>query len=237
MKIAALTITSGSTGNLSLISRYVFRQTRQPDLWVVSNDHNDKPEDIGQGPYNPKNASKVKKAVAENMLVGLASIPGDYAVVAMEDDDWYAPQHLEEMEKALQTGAPIVGAKSIAQYNVLERHWIEEPAIVKHGVAHTALAWSAFHPSGRSRIEKVFRRCAENGMAACYRIWEEFKVPPEMPRTGVGIKGMPGTGVSGKHNLAYSRSKGHVWTADPDLVKLRKWVGEDVEHYRSFGES
>jgi hypothetical protein len=47
--------------------------------------------------------------------------------------------------------------------------------------------------------------------------------------TVVGIKGLPG-----RAGLGVGHRPGTGWTPDPDFVRLRSWIGDDVDSYTNL---
>ena len=48
------------------------------------------------------------------------------------------------------------------------------------------------------------------------------------------FKGIPGVGALGRKHCDISR---YPWKPDPDLVKLREWIGGDVDEYAKYGQA
>ena len=104
MKLTAITCTTPERHEaFALCTRYVARQTRQPDQWLVL----DGPEPMHQ---------KLGRAIAENR------IEGD-CVLFTEDDDWFGPRWFAWCERHLERGFDIVGQGRALFYNVRHRWW------------------------------------------------------------------------------------------------------------------
>lgn len=222
--LAVLTTTGDRPECFALIERWMARQTRQPDLWVVS-DNGTQPArpTMGQLRTRCKNRGGTIGMIS-NVLNGLESIPREADIVVMEDDDWYAADHVENMAAGLATGEMAVGCRRVRHYHVRVRRYSES------GQQNWMIfAKSAFAASGRDRLERVFRSLVKGGGKACKKVWEGMDAsPPSLPCTAVGIKGMPGRlGISRKHDVSVIKQ----WTEDPDMTKLTEWIGEDVSHY------
>ena len=216
-RVAVVTLTGGCPDAFPLISKYVHRQTRRPDLWIVSDDSSERTK------HN-------KRGLAKNMVRALERVPDGYDIVVMEDDDWYAPEHVDVMAHALGVSDGLVGPFRIAHYHVGGRRWMDNEAPVKGGVRHTALAFTGIPARLKGQAVSVFKR-VKGG--ACLPLWKKLGGSPDLRPTAIGIKGIPGSGVSAKHRLEGPASTG--WTKDPDMSKLREWIGEDAKEYERYG--
>lgn len=217
-RVAVVTLTGGCPDAFPLICKYMARQTRRPDLWVVSDD-------------SLERTKHDKAGLARNMLRALDSVPPHHDIVVMEDDDWYAAEHVETVAAALEGRRVCVGAAEIAHYHVGARRWRTEVAPIKEGQHHTALAFTGIPRCRAQQARAVFEAHAAKGGGACLPLWQAIGGSPSLPRTAVGMKGIPGAGVSRKHDAAAVAG----WKKDPDLVKLREWIGDDAEAYARYG--
>lgn len=200
------------------------RQTRQWHQWLVVDDcqpttqiHLEQERIEPRPPWRPGVIT-----LGRNLLAAFPRVTGD-AVVCIEDDDWYAPDYLETVHGWLEH-APIVGEGRARYYHVGKRRYRE-----LHNAGHASLAATAW----RSHVTSDIRGAIEREQSPFFdlAIWRivtggllalnSFRV--------IGIKGMPGrAGIGGgHHDLCDER--------DPDLEKLREWMGDDAEHYREFG--
>ena len=216
-RVAVVTLTGGCPDAFPLISKYVHRQTRTPDLWIVSDDSEERTK------HN-------KRGLAKNMVRALKRVPEGYDIVVMEDDDWYPPEYVEVMARALDGSDGLVGPTHISHYHVGGRRWMENEAPIKKGVKHTALAFTGIPAHQKDQAARLFKR-VKGG--ACLPLWKAIGGDLALGCLGIGIKGIPGSGVSAKHRLEGSASAG--WTKDPDMSKLREWIGEDAKEYEKYG--
>src|SRR5690606_9776707 len=71
---------------------------------------------------------------------------------------------------------------------------------------------------------------AANDFGIDGRFWYSRTALATGPQTVIGIKGLPGTaGLGIGHRPRMNTPRG--WQADPQFVKLREWIGADVENY------
>lgn len=210
MKLTVITCTHERPEALALCERYLKRQTRQPDQWLVL----DGPEPM------PK---KVLQA-----LQGI-QITGD-AIVFIEDDDWYRADYLAWISANLELGYDMIGEGMAAYYHVGHRWWSECGNVRHAALCQTAISRELFEPLANV-IESFHSPFFDT------RIWEvecnKRLALPKNPseRRVLGIKGMPGrVGYSGEH--AQSMPPGV--RADPSLLQLWRWIGADALNYAPF---
>jgi len=213
MKLTAITCTYQRPAALELCRRYMARQTRKPDQWLIL----DGPEPMQQ---------KILAAIEGG------KIEGD-AVVFFEDDDHYKPGWIAWCEKHIARGYDLVGEGMAVYYNVRYRWWSE----CSNG-HHAALCQTACN---RDFLE-TFANCIRSFDSAFIdtRIWQvECSKYLFMPRTPEerqvhGIKGIVGangaTGYSSEHRDAMPRGV----HADPSLMQLFRWIGDDASNYSQF---
>jgi len=123
MKLAIITPTRNRLYTLSLLHKYIARQTRKPDLWIIATDGEkpnlpDKPVEtiISLADY----AGTPVKSFTGNLMRGInvAEENGADAVLIMEDDDWYASEYVEQMEELFST-ADVIGNKPTKSINIV----------------------------------------------------------------------------------------------------------------------
>lgn len=227
MRISVITPTCDRPVAFRLCEDWMRRQTRPPDQWVVA-DGGSRPVacSLGQDhliesrPPGPAN-------FAANLLNGVGAATGEL-IVFVEDDDWYAPTHIESLERLAEAGRKIIGAEPIQNYyNVKLRCW---KRMQNRGAS---LCQTAF----RRELIPVFR----SAVSACLdkktfgvdgALWSTM--PRSLwsftnERTVVGTKGLPGL-----KGLGVGHRPDHTWTSDPKLEMLRNWIGADADRYREF---
>jgi hypothetical protein len=209
MKITAVTCTWQRPEALALCRKYVERQTRPPDQWLVL----DGPESMGD---------KIIAAIEGGR------IEGD-AVLWIEDDDYYFPGWFEWCERHLARGYDIVGQGNALYYNVSYR-WFSNCKNTRHA----SLCQTAISTRLLERICNVIR--AYENQFFDTRVWrmevnKYLHLPKDGERLVIGIKGMPGTaGYSGEHKQQ-TPPEAH---SDPALLALWKLIGADANAYKGF---
>lgn len=209
MKLSVVTCTTpGRRVAFDLCRKYVERQTRQPDEWLVMDD--------------------ATTPMPQKVLQALGRMTGD-AIVWAEDDDWYAPGWLSWVEKSLEQGFDLVGEGEAIYYHVSRRWW--SPC---KNVRHASLCQTAMRMTLREELENTIRAW-DNPFFDC-RLWRvDAKKMLRLPRDGerlvIGIKGMPGTpGYSPEHRQ--KNPPGCI--PDPALLKLWQLIGKDAAAYAPF---
>ena len=209
MKLTALTCTYNRPVAFALCEKYLKRQTRQPDQWLIL----DGPEPMG---------TKVLNAIESG------KIEGD-AIVVVEDDDYYFPTWLEWCEKYLSKGYEIVGQGNALYYQVAWR-WYSNC----QNVRHASLCQTAFSKSMLEPLVNIIK--SYDNQFFDTRLWrlersKYLHLPKDGERLVIGMKGLPGTkGYSGEHSQINPKGT----TPDRRLKVLREIMGEDAENYRPF---
>lgn len=228
MKISAITPTADRPIAFALCERYVARQIRQPDEWIVA-DGGMTPTRCTMGQtyiHSPRPPGAAN--FANNLLNAVHAATGDLVVI-IEDDDWYQPHHIECMEKVAEH-YPLIGSEPIQTY---------------YNVAHRV--YRTFKNVGASMCQTAIRRelvPAFVRMACSHLAREHFGIDTNFWRsipvdqwgmvgklTVLGIKGIPGNAGLG---IGHRPDGGKKWKDDRDLIQLRHWIGADAEHYAGF---
>lgn len=223
MRISLITPTCDRPRGIELCERYMARQTVKPDEWIVA-DGGMVPAKLAMGQVHLRQPSEAGAAnLAGNILRALDAATGDIVVV-VEDDDHYAPNHIEACVNGLRQ-QPAYGCNRLTYFNVEHRCW------VKMANRGSALCQTAF----RSELIPDMRRAAEEAMAAGSfgidgRFWSGRQHMANGTRTVIGIKGLAGTPGLGIGHRPKS-SRGRVWRDDPKMKVLRQLIGDDVENY------
>lgn len=212
MKLTAVTCTTperwARVGDIC--TRYLKRQTQQPHQWLVL----DGPEPM---------PAKVLSAIEGGR------IEGD-GIVFFEDDDWFRSDWLEWCAGGLQR-YEVVGEGHAVYYQVRRRWWSE-----CRNVRHAALVQTAVHRDAMENLANVIRSYQSPFFDT--RIWQleadKFLAIPkaDAERRVVGIKGLFDDGYSGEHRALLPNES----RADPSMLHLFRWVGDDAEAYLPFYE-
>lgn len=223
MRISVITPTADRPRGIELCERWMARQTVRPHEWIVS-DGGKTPARLTMGQVHLHQPSAPGAAnLAGNILRALDAVTGD-VVVIVEDDDHYAPDHLEACADGLRR-APAYGCPRLVYFNVAHRCWIH---MANRG---SALCQTAF----RRELIPEMQRAAREAIAADSfgidgRFWSSRQHMAQGRQTVIGIKGLPGTPGLGIGHRPKS-GPGKRWRPDPNLDQLRRLIGADVEHY------
>lgn len=212
--ITVITPTCGRPAGMALAERWMARQTVKPDRWIVA-DGGETPAPLTMGQERRWSPSAPGPAnFAGNVLRALEGVTG--AVVVFEDDDYYAPDHIEQCFKGLEKGDH--GCEWLRYWNVQFKAWKE----VRNKGSSLAQTATRDIPRLRAAAEAAL---AAGDYTIDGRFWDGRKA--RGPKTVVGIKGLPG--IKG---LGMGHRPGKGWHQDPAGRKLREWIGTDAEAYR-----
>lgn len=227
MKLAILTPTGDRPEAFALCQRWMKRQTRKPDMWFVTDDGAETTSADEQcyvlrlPVWDKPGTSQHRNMLA---LLEIAEESDADAFAVIEDDDVYLLHYLERTEQHLRTHE-LVGEVPARYYNVRTRHWR-----IFQNTYHASLCQTAFR---RSMIQPL-RDVIASGQWIDMTFWPKY-LSRGLLWDGyncVGIKGMPGRGgVSNAHRE--TARWGHY---DPNLEKLREWIGRDAGVYAEYVE-
>lgn len=238
MNVSVLTPTCDRPVGIALAERWMARQTCPPNEWVIV-DAGQIPASVTMGQRVIRRADLIPGAwnFLQNVKAGLAAVSGD-VIVIWEDDDYYAPTHLERIRATFeaQPRAQIAGDPILRAYHLGQRRWRlfdhRSPDLVQHVKQHASFCQTAFRGSVRYQVERVLReRLQRMNYRLDQLLWES--VPRDLHAwidtpTVVGIKGLPGQGGLG---IGHQPTVVARWPSDPDGDQLRAWIGADAEVY------
>jgi hypothetical protein len=150
---------------------------------------------------------------ARNLAAGMAVIPDDARLVVWEDDDYYGPGYLADVNKWLKPNRWLVGEMRARYYNVATRRGQQ-----LCNERHASLCSTAMQGEG----VKAFRHVLQSAEKFIdMQLWRQCPGRLFSTRHVVGIKGMPGRGGIGcGHGDDFGRP-----------MKLSDWIGEDAALY------
>lgn len=230
MRVTVITPTADRPVAFALAERWMARQTRPPDEWIVT-DGGRVPVACSHGQLHLHEATPIgPQNFLANVRRGLDHASGD-VLMWWEDDDWYAPTHLETLCSQFTPGVQAAGDDLQQYYNVAKR------------------LYRTFNNRGASLCQTAFTREAvpifRASVDRCQRLntygvdgsfWAAVPVRAQAlcrTQTVIGIKGLPGqSGLGIGH-----RPQPAQWSADPNLVQLRAWIGDDAEVYAALMRS
>jgi hypothetical protein len=235
--ITAITCTGDRPLPFGLCIEYMARQSLKPDRWIIVDD--------GKVPLaheaqwlgeccaihevqiwrRPPLPTDPRHTLSVNLLAALALVPSHSRVIFIEDDDWYAREHVEIVANELKF-CDLVGFQGIVYYHVGKRCHRTMGMVTSHSsLCQTGITTRA--------IPLLKRICSD--LTAQYidlRLWGQFIGPKKLTRnlgTVVGIKGLPG-----RPGLTLGWTNLTSFTPDPGFKYLESLIGEDVEHYRQI---
>jgi glycosyltransferase involved in cell wall biosynthesis len=146
MNITLLTLTGDRPYAFSLCEKYMARQTRKWDQWIVLDDC-DPPTltTMDQEIYypRPKWTPASGNTILRNLSYAMEYIKGDY-IFFIEDDDWYHPQYLEKYSQILEDNYDITGEIKTYYYNVRKQTYLRHNNVLHSSLFQTAMKTSLF---------------------------------------------------------------------------------------------
>lgn len=233
--VTLITCTGGRPEAFALCAKYMARQTYKGQIqWLVVDDLTAQPTAIPSLPQNIKAERLTAKTQwregyntqRPNMNEALPKVTGSIIAV-IEDDDWYAPNYLEQ-NIAMLGSTKAIGETLNRYYNVKVPGHQTMPNTV-----HSSLASSLF----RKELMPIMDRAVNSGeLYFDVMFWRALtdKGIARSFHTGtglyVGMKGLPGKpGITGSHR----DTKGFMF--DPGYGTLIQWVGtQDAAKYIAF---
>ena len=122
MKLSVITPTADRPEAFALCERWIARQTRPPDEWVVIDDGATPiAPTLGQVHVRRDPGAPGHESFARNLQAGVDLVTGD-VVAIIEDDDYYQPWHLADLVERLGQAA-LAGSIWQPYYNLRRRLW------------------------------------------------------------------------------------------------------------------
>ena len=151
---------------------------------------------------------------ARNLLAGLELIEPGARVVVVEDDDWYANDWLEHVERMLVV-AELVGEIRARYYHVGKRLGREHTNTQHSSLCSTAMRGQA--------LETFRQACETHARFIDLELWKSHDDRHLFAgHRVVGIKGLPGRGGIGMGHAGDFRGR-----RDPAGRLLAQWIGAD----------
>lgn len=216
------------------------RQTHQPDEWIVV-DGGQLPITctLGQTHIHQPSPPGVANFLA-NLQTAIEVATGEIIICA-EDDDHYAPTHLEVMVTQLtqRPEVTIAGDGQQRYYNLAHHCW----RLMRNKGA--CLAQTGFHRAliptfldviagRRARVRSASPTERTRAIGVDAYLWQsQLRSAWALTHTAtvVGMKGLPG-----QPGLGVGHRPKSGWTPDPDGAQLQAWVGaQDQVLYTHLG--
>lgn len=232
MSVTVITPTADQPLGMALCEKYMARQTLQPDQWIVADDGNVHADlTMGQTHIKRKRTSEGGVSLAENMLAGLDAATGEIIVI-VEHDDWYAPNHIQMCVDRLKS-ADVCGSNVLMYYNVAMRSY----RVMQNATMSAALCCTAFRSALIPNMVDAANEAASQGVIGVDRLfWQRvgrragsIEADVHQEHTVVGVKGLPG-----RPGLGIGHKRHRSWKHDPQMSRLRDWIGDDVQCYLSI---
>lgn len=150
---------------------------------------------------------------ARNLAAGLAVIRNDARVAVIEDDDYYGPGYLSDVDRWLDR-ADLVGESHARYFNVATGR-----GRAMSNDRHASLCSTAVKGTGLAALRIAVKR---RRTFIDVDLWS-MHVPKALFHTEhvVGIKGLPGRGgIGGGHRDTFGKP-----------MRLSDWLGEDANLY------
>lgn len=228
--VTAITCTGDRLEAFDLCYRYMERQSRRPDQWIVVDD-GDLQLDPQRYPLitdyirRERVGRQPKHTLARNLRCAVEKIAFDKCVM-IEDDDWYHRDYIRLMADVLER-EDMVGQRQVIEFNLLHRRYR-----VKRTTRHSSLCCTAFTWAAYKNLQVIVS--ANDSMLVDRQLWRSFDgckklLANRRPYICVGIKGMPGRmGRSRGHRLKF------LPRLDPTGRHLRRLIGGDMINYERF---
>ena len=228
--ITAITPTGDRPLAFALCQHWMDKQTLKVDQWIVVDDGKTPLEPTAQIEYirREPQPDDPQHTLVPNLKVALPSIKGD-KIVIIEDDEYYAPEYIEEMARWL-TQYEVVGIGCSKYYHLPSGGHFKIGNTTHASLAETGFR-SSFLPEFRALLNKG-NTCLDS------RLWEEINkkgqgfifVDSDKNPLYLGIKGLSGRlGIGVGHNPAAAIYK--RYSADTSRKKLKQWIPKDFGIY------
>jgi len=234
VKITLVTPTADQPLGIQFLEKYVARQTVQPDQWIIADDGViPAVTTMGQTHLVRPRAYEGARSLHMNfraMMDQITDHRDDHAIIVMEHDDWYAPNHIERCVNGLQKHA-LYGSSKLHYFNVEHRVWcvMQNKAPALHDTSFRA----SFIPEVYHAIDEAYRRDTKD-LDRC--IWlRQYRTlncgfTADVKRSMVGIKGLPGRKGLGIGHFVEQNPR--LWRHDPIMAKLSSWISHaDAQGY------
>lgn len=194
----------------------MLRQTL-PFEWLVCN--SGKPLTLVAGQKQIQTPSKRPiESFHNNLISGLSEATGEY-IFFIEDDDWYAPNYLEQTLKEIGD-YQLFGEGRAKYYHIPTRTY--KTHINSN---HASLCQTVIHKSVKDWLINYIS--TSHQIYVDLHMWRHAPVKRKVvvrdKSLCIGIKGLGSVGLGNGHRRLRER--------DEDLSVLKSWVGEDYKEF------
>ena len=237
--IALITPTGARPAQVQLCAKYMRRQTYTGRVcWVVVDDcvpcttafiDDNFRKDWEILHVHPRPAWQVgQNTQGRNLAAGVDALLEAHAekdieaIYIIEDDDWYSPVYLHEMQLRLQS-YHLIGETHTMYYNVQYRRYHENL-----NAEWSSLFQTAFTPAVLPEFRKLY---AEKFIDFVFfkHVTRNKNLFRLQPKLAVGMKGMTGrTGIGAGHRFSTNL------IPDTNLSMLKFLIGDDADAYAGY---
>jgi len=160
---------------------------------------------------------------ARNLRAGMEVISGDERVVFIEDDDWYAADWLETIDKKFEK-AELIGEANSRYYNLPQKSYKKMDNTLHSSLCSTAIRGQA--------LETFKSVCRDTIQFIDHILWQAHSNNHLFSGERVlGIKG-----IEGRHGIGIGHAKNFRGTKDVGGKILKSWIGDDALVYKPEGK-
>ena len=236
MKINLLTCTQDRPVAMGICRRYIERSNRKPDRWFIVDDgqtptvQKDMTETAIHSVRRLRRENEPPHTLPLNLLESLSLWHGynGELLVFWEDDDWYSPAYLEQVEKAFTNDPDLLlyGQKHAPYYRLAAHEWAIMP-----NEEHSSLCATVLRITPDTQTLLTLAAADTRSPFVDIRLWRwinEVNALLHEEKTVVGIKQLPGT-----PGQTMGWKGGDMFHPDTSGLVLDSWVGaEDAAAYR-----
>jgi len=215
-ELSLITCTGGRPQAFALLETWMRRQTFDMShvQWIVVDDcEAPTMTTAGQIVIRPQPIWRPggPHTLSRNILAGLEVATAN-KILFLEDDEAYLPGYIARMADDLDADS-LVGQIPGRYYNAATRQWRVYP-----NARHASLCQTGIR---REEVERFMRICSTDNVGLDLRLWQGSTSNRLIhAHDVVSIKGMPG-----RPGIGIGHRPMHGWTNDPEMDKLREWLG------------
>jgi len=213
----------------ALCQNWIKKQTLQPEQWIVIDDGKIPTKSFTSMEYvrREPQPNDPNHTLIENLKVAIPLIKGS-KIIIIEDDDYYAPEYIEEMAHRLNQ-REVVGIGKSKYYHLPSGGYFRTKNMMHASLAQTAFK-SSFLLEFGGLLKKIYVYLDIN-------IWKKVKergggflfVDSDMKPLYLGMKGLPGrAGIGIGHDPNHRIYRSHP--CDKSRKILKNWIPENDDY-------